>query len=142
VFTLGSGDGATAQRVARLVAEGWMPQAAVTAAERLWSARLANGVQMPNGETARIEPDDLYHLIVDERIWRKPERIERVLAGVIAIHEAASGRRRAFSRWDEDGTTLLGYAILEPNSRVRTMHLLDAKRFERRRRKARLLWTL
>jgi hypothetical protein len=119
-----------------------MPEAAVMAAEQFWSAQLTSGVRMPNGETARIELADLYHLIVDQRIWRKPERIERILAGVIAIHEAELGRRQAFSRWEEDGVVLLAYAILEVDSRVRTMHLIDARRFERRRRKARQLWTL
>jgi hypothetical protein len=97
---------------------------------------------MPNGETARIQLSDLYHLIVDQRIWRKPERIERILAGVIAIHEGDRGRRQAFSRWEEADVVLLGYAILEPDGRVRTMHLIDERRFERRRRRARLLWTL
>src|SRR5581483_2277839 len=94
------------------------------------------------GIGAPLALNDLYHLIVNQRIWRKPERIERILAGVIAIHEADLGRRQAFSRWEEDGAVLLGYAILEPDSRVRTMHLVDARRFERRRRKARLPWTL
>lgn len=118
-----------------------MPWAAVTGAEQVWRERLAYGVLMPNGETAQITLSDLYHLIVDQRIWRKPERIGRLLAGVIAIHEADFGRRKALSRWTENAIQLFGYAILEPDSRVRTIHLLDERGERKHRRGGGVLWT-
>ncbi|HEY7065600.1 MAG TPA: hypothetical protein VII06_29265 [Chloroflexota bacterium] len=129
-------------RIARLVAEGRMPHAAVMAAEELWRTRLVHGVTMPNGELARIELSDLHHLIVDERIWRQPERIERILIGIFEIREAEFGRRRALSNWQEGEQVLRGYAILLPEGRVWAAHVVDERRLQRMRRKERLLWTL
>src|SRR2546430_2634675 len=100
------GSESSAERIARLVTEGWMPQAAVAAAEQLWRQRLVPGVRMPNGEVAVIELSDLYHLLVDPRIWRQPERIERLLSGVFEIRDADLGRRRALSYWEEDEKVL------------------------------------
>jgi hypothetical protein len=128
------------ERIARLVAEGQMTREAVIRAERFWSERLAGGVPLPTGEIARIELADLYHLIVDSRIWRKPERIERLLRGVFEIRQAERDRRRALSTWDEDGVVLLGYAILGPDGKVWTMHLIGNREVRRSRRKERLIW--
>ncbi len=128
-------------RISRLVSEGRIAPDAVAGAEQLWRERVASGVLMPNGEIARVELLDLYHLIVDDRIRRKPERIERLLRGVFEIREAQHGRRRALSRWHEGESPLLGYAILEPDGRVRTMHLIGDRELRRSRRKERLLWT-
>jgi hypothetical protein len=81
----------TKERIDRLVAEGKIPPEAVERAERLWSERLIHGVLMPNGETAIVQLSDLYHLIVDRRIWREPERFERMLAAVFEIRTARQG---------------------------------------------------
>ncbi|HZR99522.1 MAG TPA: hypothetical protein VFE37_12490 [Chloroflexota bacterium] len=140
MFPVAGGSWDPKAHIARLVAEGKLPRAAVTAAEQLWRERLTAGVLMPNGELAHVELSDLYHLLVDDRIWRKPERIERVLASVFEIREAHSGRRKALSRWTEDAVQLFGYAILEPDSRVRTIHLLDQRGERKHRRKGRVLW--
>ena len=84
--------------------------------------------------------DDLYHVIVDNRIWRKPWRIELLLRGIYEIHTAVQGRRTGFSTWQEDETTLLAYVILDQNNRVRAMHLVDEKRLRREMRKGELVW--
>ena len=128
-------------RVDRLIAEGKMTAVAVRAAEMLWRARLRQGVLMPHGEVARIELPDLYHLIVDDRIWRHPERIEQLLRSIFEIREAREQRRRALARWMEGETEHIAYAILEPDGRVRTMHVIDARRLARYRRREILLWT-
>src|SRR5207249_1177303 len=100
------------------------------------------GILMPHGEIARIELPDLYHLIVDDRIWRHPERIERLLRSIFEIREAREGRRRALARWLEGETEHIAFAIVEPDGRVRTMHIIDARRLGRYRRREILLWTL
>lgn len=128
------------RHVDRLVAEGALPLAAVHAAERLWQERLRHGVPIPSGELARFERGDLYHVIVDNRIWRHLERIERLLHNVIEIRQAHSGRRRALARWMEGERELIGYAILEDHGRVRTMHVIDARRLARHRAREPLLW--
>jgi hypothetical protein len=119
-----------------------MPQAAVTAAEELWRQRLVPGVRMPNGELALIELSDLYHLLVDPRIWRRPERIERLLLGIFEIRAADLGRRQALSSWEEDERVLSGYAILLHDGRVWAAHVIDERRRQRMRRKGQVLWTL
>ena len=130
----------TKARVERLVAKGEMPQEAVSEAEDLWYQTLHAGVVMPNGETARVTLNDLYHIIVDSRIWRRPDRIERLLRGVFEIHEADFGRRRALSRWQEDERELFGYAILELDGGVRTMHVITERELRRQQRKGERLW--
>ena len=68
------GEGARG-RIERLLAEGRITHEALEGAQELWRARLQGGIKMPNGETATVTLDDLYHLLVDPRIWRKPRRI-------------------------------------------------------------------
>jgi hypothetical protein len=141
MLPIAGGGESAAERIARLVAEGKMPQAAVSAAEELWQQRLVHGVSIPNGEIVRIELSDLHHLIVDARIWRRPERIERLLLGIFEIRQAELGRRRALSQWKESENLLSGYAILLHDNRVWAAHLIDERRLARMRRKERLLWT-
>jgi hypothetical protein len=142
VFPIGGGRESSAERIARLVAEGRMPRAAVERAEEFWRQRLVSGVRMPNGETARIELSDLHHLLVDSRIWRRPERIEHLLLGIFEIRQADLGRRRAVSQWEEGEKPIQGYAILLHDGRVWAAHVVDERRLARLRRKERLLWTL
>ncbi len=115
------------ERIERLLQQGKITAEAVEAAEVLWQDRLQYGVLLPDGETAVITLDDLYHLIVDHRIWRKLWRIELLLRGIFEIRTSVQGRRAGFSTWQDDATTLLGYVILEPDNRVRAMHLVDEK---------------
>ncbi len=128
------------ERLDRLVAEGMILQEAVDQAERLWRERLQNGVLMPNGEIARLILDDIYHIIVDSRIGSHPERIVLLLEGVADIREAALGRRRALSVWQEDEQEFFGYAILEKDSRVRTLHVVRPGEFRRMSRQGGRLW--
>lgn len=127
-------------RIERLVEQGKITAEAVKAAEDLWQDRLQYGVFLSNGEMAVIALDDLYHLIVDHRIWRKPWRIELLLRGIFEIRTSIQGRRTGFSTWQEDATTLVGYVILEQDNRVRAMHLVDEKRLRREMRKGELVW--
>jgi hypothetical protein len=128
------------ERIERLLQQGKITGEAVKAAEDLWQDRLQYGVLLPDGEMAVIALDDLYHLIVDHRIWRKPWRIELLLRGIFEICTSIQGRRTGFSAWQEDATTLLGYVILEQDNRVRAMHLVDEKRLRREMRKGELVW--
>lgn len=123
------------ERIERLVAEGLMPWAAVEQAERLWQERLRHGVTIPNGEQVWITLDDLYHVIVDSRIWRHPERIARALESVFEIRALEHGRRLAFSRWYEGGRERLAALVLYPDRTLRTMHLIDERRLRRYTRK-------
>jgi hypothetical protein len=123
------------ERIERLVAEGQMPRDAVEQAERLWQARLRHGVTMPNGEQVRITLDDLYHIIVDSRIWRHPERIARALESVFEIRALEHGSRLAFSRWYEGEQERLAALVLYPDRTLRTMHLIDERRLRRYTRK-------
>jgi len=128
-------------RVERLVATGHMPREAVTRAEQLWAERLHLGVRLPNGETIQITRDDLYHVIVDDRIWRHPERIEAALENVFEIRRATGERRQAFSRWQEADGEQLAYIILELGSRLWSLHLIDDRRLRRYLRKeGEVLW--
>jgi hypothetical protein len=127
-------------RIERLLQQGKITEEAVKAAEALWQDRLQYGVLLPDGEMAVIALDDLYHLIVDNRIWRKLWRIELLLRGIFEIRTALQGRRTGFSTWQEDETILSGYVILEQDNRVRAMHLVDEKRLRREMRKGELLW--
>ena len=144
-MTIGPDDVAThredsRQRIERLVAEGKMPREAVRIAERLWRTRLRRGIALPNGERAVVTRSDLYHLIVDDRIWRNPERIERILVSIFEIRTARSGRRKALSRWEESGRVLAGYAILSEGNRVWTMHVIDERKLRRELNKGDVLW--
>jgi hypothetical protein len=128
------------ERIERLVREGKMPRAAVEEAERLWREQLSGGVRLPNGETAVVTLGDLYHLIVDFRVWRKPWRIERALVGVFELRTAEQGRRVGLNQWDEDGRLQGGVVVLDPDMRVRSLHLVDDRRMRKFQRRGDLLW--
>jgi hypothetical protein len=129
------------ERIERLVVEGKMPRAAVERAEQLWHERWQRGMQMPNGEVVQVTLDDLYHVIVDDRIWRHPERIEAALANVFEIRASYSSRRLALSRWNEGETIQLAAVVLTGESRLWSIHLIDEKRFQRyNRQRSEVLW--
>ena len=113
-----SKDETTSQRIERLINDGNITREAVIEAEAVWEQHLRQGILMPNGEMALITLDDLYHLLVDDRIWRKLYRIERVLLNVFEIRTGKTNRRVGLSRWNEGDASLLGYVVLTPESRV------------------------
>jgi hypothetical protein len=128
------------ERVERLIEQAKMSREAVTTAERFWRTRLRDGVLLPNGERAVITLDDLYHVMVDQRVGRKPQRIEQMLRSIFEIRSTDRGRRVAFSRWAEDGKSLVGVIILEANGRLRTLHVVEERRLRRAMQKGDLLW--
>lgn len=130
----------TKERIERLVAEGKMAREAVVRAEQTWRDRLQNGVRMPSAELVRISLEDVYHIIVDPRMLRKPERIELLLGNVFEIREAHGGRRCALARWQEESRILVGYAIILPDSALKTAHIVDEAELRRIQRKELLLW--
>lgn len=130
----------TKERIERLLGEGKITEEAVATAERLWEDRLRHGILIPNGETFMIMLGDLYHALVDPRIWRKPERIERALLGIFEIRTGNWGRRKALSRWEEDGKPLLGRVIIDTDNTLRSLHLIDEKGLRRELAKGDLLW--
>ena len=128
-------------RIKRLVAEGRLPGAAVAAAEALWQERLHDGVQLPNGDVVHVTRDDLYHVLVDDRIWRHPERIELALTHVFEIRALEHGKRLAFSRWIENDRERLAVLVLYPDKTLRMLHLIDDRRLRRyTRNSGELLW--
>jgi hypothetical protein len=128
------------ERIERLVAEGRLPGAALANAEALWEERLRGGVQLPNGEVVRVTRDDLYHVLVDDRIWRHPERIELALTHVFEIRQARGGRRLAFSQWMEEDQDCLAAIVLQ-GDRLWSMHLVDRRRIQRYiRRGGDMIW--
>lgn len=130
----------TRERVERLVAEGKMTAEAVANAERVWRERLADGIDLPTGARAVIALSDLYHVIVDDRIRRKPERIEHMLLGVFEVRTTELERRIALTRWTEEEQILVGLIILEPDNRLRSLHVVDDKRIRREQNKGIVLW--
>ncbi|MBI2321353.1 MAG: hypothetical protein HYU88_04490 [Chloroflexi bacterium] len=124
------------RRVDRLIREGRIAHLAVEAA-RLWE-----GVALGNGESAFVTENDLYHVLVDDRILRKPERIRSILANILELRAAKRGRRMGLSRWDESGITAWGYVILEPDGSVRTMHVLDERGMRKKTRRGERIWPL
>ncbi len=128
-------------RIERLIREGKVTQDAVNEAERLWRERLREGVRMPNGEVVKMALDDLYHAIVDPRIWRHPDRIERAIANVFEIRASHSQRRQAYSSWPEGATKQLAALVLEKDNRLWSVHLIDERRLQRYTKKAgEVLW--
>jgi hypothetical protein len=127
-------------RVSRLIREGHMTQEVVDHAVGFWRDQLRQGVRLPHRELVVISLDDLYHVLVDPRILRRVERIEMMLQGVFEIRTTSEGRQCALSRWSEQDQNLCGYIILQADSRLRTMHVVDEKRLERQARKGELLW--
>ncbi|MBA2452125.1 MAG: hypothetical protein H0V47_03055 [Chloroflexia bacterium] len=129
----------TKERVDRLVAEGEMTAQAVANAERVWKERLANGILMPTGDMATVTLSDLHHVIVDIRILRKFERIERMLKGIFEVRTSRLDRRLALTRWHEEHP-LVGLVVLLDSNQLWTLHVVDDKRLRREQNKGTLLW--
>ena len=110
-------------RIQRLIAEGKLAPDLVAHAEELWSRQWQDGIVMPNGWRIRVTLDDLYHLIVDSRIARKPERIDLMLRHVYEIREARDRRHRILSRWRENAEDRHAFGILA-GDRLWTAHLI------------------
>ena len=123
-----------------LLRDGRITAAQIADAERVWRERLAAGIRLPTGAQASIDLPVLYHVLADPRIARKPERIERILQSVFEIRTANQGRRRALSRWDEQGVQVAGYAILSPNDEVVTVHVVDERTMARFLRQGDSVW--
>ncbi len=118
-----------------------MPGSALALAEALWEERLRDGVQLPNGDVVRVTRDDLYHVLVDDRIWRHPERIELALTHVFEMRALEHGNRLAFSRWMENDRERLAVLVLYPDETLRMLHLIDDRRLRRYTRNAgEVLW--
>jgi len=128
------------QRIERLIAEGKKSGEDVANAIQFWQQRLQSDIRLPSGDTAQITLDDLYHLMVDDRILRKPERVLQVAQGVFEIRQAKGERRRILSSWVEGEQPLYGFAIIEPDGRIRTMHVVGYNDL-RKYRKETLLWS-
>lgn len=76
------------QMVERLLRNGELSQEQFTMIERLWHEELRHGVTRPNDEIVRIELDDLYHVMADQRLRRKPDRVCHLLHAVFEIRQA------------------------------------------------------
>jgi hypothetical protein len=128
------------ERAERLIREGKLTADAVANAEAVWHERLREGTIIPNGERITVTLSDLYHVIVDPRISRKPERIEHALLGIFEIRLAKYNRREALTSWEEEDKVLSGIAILDTNNTLRSLHIVDQRRLRRAMRKEGLLW--
>lgn len=129
------------ERLDRLIAEGKLSPDAVEAAERLWTESLRAGIQMPNGETIVVTLGDLYHVVVDPRVLRHPERIATAIGAVFEIRSAERGRRLAFARWTENAAVRLAVIVIDSDNTLRMLHLIDERRLERYTRgEAYVLW--
>ncbi|MBI4507009.1 MAG: hypothetical protein HY691_15875 [Chloroflexi bacterium] len=123
-----------------LVAEGKLPRTAIDQGEAFWRVHLQQGVPMPNGQTAIISLDTLYHLLADHRIWRKPDRILALLPHVFEVRTASLRRWRALSQWEEGDQVLSGYAMFDPDGRLRTLHVVRPRELRRMQRQGERLW--
>lgn len=127
------------ERAERLIIEGKLTVEDVANAEAVWHERLREGTIIPNGERITVTLSDLCHVIVDPRISRKPERIERALLGIFEIRLAKYNRREALTS-REDDKILSGIAILDTDNTLRSLHIVDQRRLRRAMRKEGLLW--
>ncbi|MBI4319413.1 MAG: hypothetical protein HY675_13070 [Chloroflexi bacterium] len=118
-------------RITRLVSERRITREAVEQAEAFWRDRLRHGVRMPKREMVHVTLDDLYHVIVDPRIWRHPYRIEVAIANIFEIRVARQERRLALSRWREDDQQRLAAVILGSDNTLKAIHLIDEVRLRR-----------
>lgn len=95
---------------------------------------------MPNGERVMISERDLHHAVLDTRVLRKPERIRRLLENVFELRTAHSGRRMALSQWLEGEVTVYGYAIIDADRHLSTMHVINARGIRKKARRGEQLW--
>lgn len=122
------------------IASGEIEEDQVARARTLWERDLRDGVVMPTGERVTITERSLYHVLSDERVRRRPERIAQLLAGVFELRTANFGRRRGLSEWFEDEAVRFGFAILDSDGHLRTMHLIDARSMRKKSRQGERLW--
>lgn len=122
------------------IQQGEIDRNVVERARAIWLEELASGVYLPNGERIEIWESDLFHILQDDRLLRRPERIERILHHITEIRTARMGRRRGLSSWVEGDITLYGYAILDIDQRVRTMHVIDERKARKQARQGERLW--
>ncbi len=94
---------------------------------------------MPTGDMATVTLSDLHHVIVDIRILRKFERIERMLKGIFEVRTSRLDRRLALTRWHEEHP-LVGLVVLLDSNQLWTLHVVDDKRLRREQNKGTLLW--
>ncbi len=119
-----------------------MPAEAVATAKSFWESRLQEPVVDPRGIEVIVTMDDLYHLIVDPRIWRRPERIEKILTSVVEVVESKiPGFEILISEWEEDGKKTYTYAVLSLDKTVKTAHVVDEKKIRQLKRGAKVLWS-
>lgn len=126
--------------IERKIASGEVDRDQVARARALWGRELRDGVVMPNGERVTITERSLYHVLSDERLRRRPERIAQLLAGVFELRTANFGRRRGLSEWYENEALRYGFAILDSDGHLRTMHLIDARTMRKKSRQGERLW--
>jgi hypothetical protein len=128
-------------RIERLVATNRLQRSDIDRAITMWAERWQTPLILPNGDPVTISLSDLYHALVAPRVVRRPERIERAVAGVFEIRTAStSSRRVCLSEWDEAGTRLYATVILEISGQLRTIHIVDARKLRKEQRKGYLLW--
>lgn len=135
------GEESPKRRIERLVDAGEITRDAVACAERAWRDELRSGVTLPDGRSVQIALDDVYHVIVDKRIARRPERIFAALLGVFEIRRADLGRLLCLSRWQEGLTEVFGSVIISDEGSLRSFHLIDQRRVRRyQRRYSEVIW--
>lgn len=128
------------EHIEHLIAIGEIPRQAVVAVEDLWRVQLRHGVTMPNGEHVSIALSDLYHLLRDDRVWRKPYRIGELLRNVYQIRSVREDRRRALAIWQEGTGAIFGYAILTEGNHLVTLHIVSEREVRRFGRQGVQLW--
>jgi hypothetical protein len=78
------------QQVEELIVRGQLSRKAVERARRIWRLHLQHGVVMPNGERVFISEQDVHHVLLHERILRKPERIEHLIRNAFELRSAGT----------------------------------------------------
>lgn len=121
------------------IARGKSAPLLVVQARRLWRQTWLGGIAMPNGERVFVSERDLHHLLLEDRVLRKPERIERLLRGIYEIRTTHSNRSVGLSQWSEGARTIDGYAILE-EGHLWTAHIVDRRKLRKLARQGDLLW--
>jgi len=131
------------QRVDRLVKEGKIPRQAIIEAEKFWQTNLCEPLVGPRESKITVTLSDLYHAIVDPRVWRHPERIKTALKSVVEIVESRIDPAYEvwICRWREDGKEITAIAVIAPNRTLKTFHIIDDKRIKRFKKGVKVLWS-
>ena len=129
------------QQVEELIRRDQLIREAVERARRIWRLHLLHGIMMPNGERVLVSEQDLHHVLLHERILRKPERIERLIRSVFELRSTGTERRRVgLSTWTEEDRAIFGYVILDPDNHLRTAIIADARKLRKLARQGSQLW--